>query len=85
MKHEEQLRLVERGEDALSVAEDQVVEWDGLPRAATKDREIALVLTFESEEERARLVEKLGVPVRTTKGQWTTEWPVDETELRLAL
>lgn len=73
--------MVERGEDAL-VDGDRTVEWKDVPKAAQKDRAITLVLSFEATSDRDELVERLGISPKR-KGSWTSEWPVDESELRL--
>lgn len=73
--------MVERGEDAL-VDGDRTVEWKGVPKATQKDRAITLVLSFEATSDRDELVERLGISPKR-KGSWTSEWPVDESELRL--
>lgn len=58
------------------------VEWVGLPRfEAAPSKRPSIVLAFDSEEDRDRLVEQLGLVIaKKTKGTWSAWWPPREKE-----
>lgn len=80
--NDDQIPLVERGEDSVSaVGDNSAVEWRGLPRFVAKDKPPTLVLSFESEEDRDRLIKELGlILAKKTRSTWSAWWPPRENE-----
>jgi hypothetical protein len=70
----------ELGERASTAdADHSAVEHATLPEAVQKEKEIVLVLSFDTDEERDALVKLLGTPVvRRGTGPWETVYPAPE-------
>jgi hypothetical protein len=62
------------------------VEWRGLPEFRPVTRDIRLVLSFDTAEERDRLVEQLGLVISKKTGTtWSAWWPPRDREDLAAL
>lgn len=58
------------------------IEWVGLPKfVPAETKRPSLVLAFDSEEDRERLIAHLGLVIaKKTKGTWSAWWPPREKE-----
>lgn len=53
---------------------DAAAEWVGMPDYETEPERIRLIVCFDSEAEKAELVEQLGVTIAKTTGKTSTAW-----------
>lgn len=74
------LTMVTRSEKEIADF-DAAAEWIGMPEFAPSAKRVSLVLAFESDEDRDRLVEQLGLIIaKKTRGTWSAWWPPRELE-----
>ena len=58
---------------------DEFSEWVGMPEFEAKDRDIKIIITFESEEEREKYAKKYNMKFSVkAKKAWSTSYPFKE-------
>lgn len=75
---EGELSLFARGDFDEHLAAVDEIEHSSLPKATVRRRPPTLTLSFDSQEDRERLIEELGIEPDRRGSRWSCTWPDDD-------